>query len=115
MLDADWELFTGSVPVGARLRLTVVLEHFCDGGFRDLPRGSFRWLSRSSVSSGSARQGAFEARGTVVRGHATDRVFFVTSIEADPTPPPSPGGRRPGRGDHGLQLPLAFITPTNGE
>ncbi|MBB3693539.1 hypothetical protein [Sphingomonas sp. BK580] len=111
MRDAEWERFGTAICAAARLRLTAVMEHFCDHGERDLPRGAFRWLTASGRPRGAAREGAFEARGTVLRGHATDRVFFVTEIAVDPTVPAPPGRRRRRLEDGGeRQLALALLT-----
>jgi hypothetical protein len=110
MRDADWERFSTGTCTSARLRLTVVLERFCDHGERDLPRGAFRWLSSPDRPKGAAREGAFEARGTVLRGHATERVFFVTEVGIDPVAP-APASRGRGKRDDPAQrqLPLRFL------
>ncbi len=108
MRDAEWEGFLTQVNEDARLRLAAVMKRFCDHGDRDLPVGAFKWLA---TSGSFVREGAFESQGTVARGHAADRVFFVTSIETDPaTPLPRPHGRRPAPPNP--QLNLALLTPT---
>lgn len=110
MRDAEWERFAADTCTQARLRLTVVMERFCDHGERDLPRSAFRWLSSPERPRGASREGAFEARGTVLRGHATERVFFVTDVGIDPVaPPPAPRGRRKSVDSGQRQLPLAFV------
>jgi hypothetical protein len=107
MRDAEWGQLLEQVRDDARLRLAAVMKRFCDHGERDLPGGAFRWLARSDPP----REGAFEALGTVLRGHATDRVFFVTSVEIDPdTAPPRRRGRRSDAAQP--QLPLTLLTDT---
>jgi len=112
MRDAEWNNFAAIGCPTARARLIVMLEHFCDHGERDLPAGAFHWLPRSAQVPGAARQGAFEARGVVVRGHASDRIFFVTSISIDPGDlPPTPRGRVVQTDARQGQLPLSSVTP----
>lgn len=99
MSEMEWDIFSTELCSSARLRLLAIFEHFCDHGEALLPRGAFRWLSSTSATLGAARQGAFEAHGVVVRGHAAPTparpTFFVTSIEQDP---PAPGSARRVRG-----------------
>lgn len=72
-------------------------------------------LSRADRSPGAARQGSFEARGVVLRGHATDRVFFVTAVEIDAAQPLRPSRSRRSNADPAQrQLPLALIIPGGG-
>lgn len=116
MRDAEWNEVVGIACPTARARLIVMLEHFCDHGERDLPANCFNWQSRGAQKPGTARQGAFEARGVVLRGHASDRVFFATSVEVDPAAPAAPRrGRRGQDDDRQGQLPLARITPQGEE
>ena len=108
MRDAEWEGFLTLVDQDAQLRLAAVMKRFCDRGDRDLPAGAFGWLSSPGEA---AHEAAFEARGVVLRGHATDKVCFVTSIDVDPAvPPPRPRRGRPVPA--GGQLNLALLTPT---
>jgi hypothetical protein len=101
MAETEWNRFAYDIPAAARLRLLAVLEHFCDYG-ESLLRGPFRWLSQEPGAAPSARQGAFEAFGVVMRGHAAPSagksIFFVTSIEEDPPAPCAPR-RAPARQD----------------
>ncbi len=109
MRGPDWDVFTETICLAARLRMTVVMEHFCDHGEQDLPRGAFRWLSKSEGILDAVREGAFEAHGVVLRGRASDRVFFVASIEIDvATPPPNIRPTRPLNDPRQPSLPLAF-------
>ncbi|MEP9358084.1 hypothetical protein [Sphingomonas sp. KR3-1] len=114
MCDTEWAKFSDQICPDARVRLLAILDHFCDYGEANLPRGAFRWLSPDPGLEGAARQGAFEARGVVVRGRAApqseQQMFFVTAIEQDPPgapPSPKPSRRREpdGRQAH---LPLSF-------
>ena len=115
MRDAEWDGLCAAGCASARSRLCSALEHFCDHGDRDLPPSCFRWLSRADRSPGAARQGSFEARGVVLRGHATDRVFFVTAVEIDAAQPPRPSRPRRSNADPAQrQLPLALIVPRGG-
>jgi hypothetical protein len=114
MRDAEWDELAGEPCANARGRLIVTMEHFCDSGDRDLPGSCFRWLSRATRERRAARQGFFQAHGVVLRGHASDRVFFVTSIEIDPTPLPRGSRRKPGSAVDQRQLPLAFAVPNGG-
>ena len=113
MRDAEWDLFGSDACAAARDRLLVVLESFCDHGDRKLPGSCFRWLTRSSRGRETARHGSFQAYGVALRGHATDRVFFVTSIEIDPAPPLPARRTRRGEPDQ-RQLPLSLLLPTGG-
>lgn len=106
MRDPDWDRFVERPCRDARMRLTVVLERFCDHGERDLPRGAFRWLTPSERSGGASREATFEAWGTVLRCHATDRVMFVDAIGIDPPPEPSRRGAARRGGSDQRQLPL---------
>lgn len=109
MREAEWERFLSEVDVDARLRLAAVMRRFCDHGDRDLPGSAFRWLTRPG---GAAREASFEARGTVLRCHATDRVMFVDAVDIDPDAPVPRRARRPRRGPHAPQLALPLPTPT---
>lgn len=112
MRDAEWNDFVAIGCPTTRARLIVMLEHFCDHGERDLPGGAFHWLPRSAQIPGAARQGTFEVRGVVVRGHASDRIFFVTSIAADPAAPlPARRGRAAQADTRQGQLPLSILKP----
>ncbi len=113
MRNAEWDLFSSDACAGARARLLAALETFCDRGDRKLPGSCFRWLSRSPRAHQVARQGSFQAHGVALRGHASDRVFFVTAIDIDPVPPPPTRRARRGKSDQ-RQLPLSLLLPTGG-
>lgn len=116
MRDAEWDEFCSDSCDSGRPRILAAAKHFCDEGERDLPGSCFRWLSRTDRAQGASRQGAFQAGGVVLRGHANDRVFFVTSVEIDPVLPPSPTRRRGARGEvDQRQLPLALIVSHGGK
>jgi hypothetical protein len=114
MRDVEWNELASESCTSARGRLIVTMEHFCDSGDRDLPGSCFRWLSRTTREPQGARQGSFQAHGVVLRGHASDRVFFITSIEIDPTPLPHPTRRNCSKAVDQRQIPLAFGA-INGE
>lgn len=113
MRNAEWDLFTSEACAEARGRLLAALETFCDDGDRKLPGSCFRWLSRSLRANQAARQGSFQAHGVALRGHASDRVFFVTAIDIDPVPPPPTRRARKGEPDQ-RQLPLSLLLPIGG-
>lgn len=114
MRDAQWDLFASDVCTEARVRLLAALESFCDNGDRKLPGSCFRWLSRSARDAPqAARHGSFQAHGVALRGHASDRVFFVTAIDIDPVPPPPTRHARKRAPDQ-RQLPLSLLLPTGG-
>lgn len=114
MRNEEWDLFASDACAGARARLLAALETFCDRGDRKLPGSCFRWLSRSPREHQAARQGSFQAHGVALRGHASDRVFFVTAIDIDPAPPPPTRRARRGESDQ-RQLPLSLLLPTGGQ
>lgn len=99
MCETEWVLFVQGIAAPARNRLRAILEHFCQHGEDDLPRGCFRWLSSSTQIPGAAVLGTFEAHGVVLRGRAARiderAMFYVTAIDVDPSPEPS--GQRPKR------------------
>lgn len=117
--ETEWATFLHIIDPKARDRLLVVLDHFCDHGDANLPRLAFRWLANDMEKTGAARQGAFEARGVVVRGRAAPSgkrpTFFVTSIEQDPPATPMGPKSRRARSSDGRQsrLPLTFTTERN--
>jgi hypothetical protein len=97
MCEREWVRFRNDIAYRAYFRLTAFLEKFCEEGADDLPRRSFRWLSRSAGDHGSAREGTFEAHGVVIHGrHGVTEgrdTFFVTGIAEDPSdgePAPNP-------------------------
>ena len=108
MRDAEWERFSGADFAHARHRLTALMEHFCREGEQNLPRGAFGWMTRPE-RSGVARQGAFEARGAVLLGHAAGRLFFVTEVRVDAGPARQGRHRRIVGDTQQRQLPLPFI------
>lgn len=113
MRNTEWDLFGTDACAEARPRLLAALECFCDNGERTLPGSCFQWLTRSSRDHQTARQGSFQANGVALRGHASQRVFFVTSIEIDPAPPPPRKRVRKSEPDQ-RQLPLSLLLPIGG-
>lgn len=114
MCETEWTKFSDGICLDAKVRLLAFFDHFCDHGEVNLPRGAFRWLSSAEEAPGTARQGAFEARGVVVRGRAApagkQRMFFVTSIDLDPPAPAGPPKKQRGHAQDACQarLPLNF-------
>jgi len=96
MCESVWVRFRNDIPYRAYFRLSSFFKIFCEQGEDDLPRRSFRWLSRSAAGPHGAGQGTFEAHGVVIQGHhavvqGRDQ-FFVTEIiedpaDSDPEPP----------------------------
>ena len=106
MCESEWGRFRNDIPYRAYFRLAALLRAFCEDGGEDLPRRSFRWLSRDPADPKGARQGAFEAHGVAIYGrhgitHGRNR-FYVTGVLVDPVdgePEPPPPDRQ-----HRLQL-----------
>jgi hypothetical protein len=112
MCEKDWQDFCAA-PSNANERLTVVLEHFCEHGADNLPGASLRWLTPVAGDPASAHQGAFEARGVVLRGRRAPNgaggMFFVTEIVVD-APPAGPTTRhRRNADDRQGFLPLGSV------
>lgn len=101
MCETEWTQFVEGICPAARNRLRAILEHFCDNGDENLPRGCFRWLPPTVAHSGVTTIGAFEARGVVLRGRAAQvdgrPVFFVQTIDVDPPSEPNTTKRRSSR------------------
>ena len=96
----DWKRFC-ALPLAVNSRLTAILEHFCEHGDSDLPRGSFAWLARTASDPPDVMQGAFEAHRVVIYGRrataGSENSFFVTEVvadlPADPACSPKPRGK----------------------
>lgn len=98
MSENDWQVFCAA-PSDAIDRLSAVFEHFCEYGGDNLPGTTLRWLTPTANDPASENQGAFEAKGVVVRGRwlpsAVGGTFIVKQIVVDRHPPVPPlRGRR---------------------
>lgn len=112
MCEKDWQDFCAA-PSDATDRLSAVFEHFCEYGGDNLPGTTLRWLTPTPNDPTSENQGAFEAKGVVVRGrrvqNAACGTFIVKQIVVDRQPPVAPLRGRRGKDDGQGVLPLGPV------
>lgn len=112
MCEKNWQDFCAA-PSDAIDRLSAVFEHFCEYGGDNLPGTTLRWLTPTPNDPASENQGAFEAKGVVVRGrrllNAAGGTFIAKQIVVDRQPPVPPlRGRRVKDARQGV-LPLGPV------
>ena len=109
MCNKVWPRFC-DVPTKANLRLSAILEQFCEHGDANCPPGWFRRVPPDSCDAPGAELAAFEACGVVLHGRLASvglgGTFFVTRVTVDATPdgPLRRRGRAPD--ERQGQLPL---------